>query len=114
MELQAPLSLPLVFHFPRTPTRTYSGPVFRYLFLAMLLGATGAMAQATDISIQNSTGNIDVRTTLDWTPVGVTAHCTGRECRPGEVQQTQENGTTVYRAQPADGARVDLQVTLPY
>jgi hypothetical protein len=70
------------------------------LFLTILLGATNVLAQTIDISVESSTGNVDVRTTRDWSPVSVTARCFGRECRPDEVRQTQEKNTTVYRAAP--------------
>lgn len=82
--------------------------------LWMLFVVTGALAQGTDIRVETTTGNIDVRTTLDWSPVSVKAVCAGRECRANEVRQSREGVTMRYDARPSDGARVDLQVTLPY
>jgi hypothetical protein len=114
MELPSPHSLPTVAHPPQMSPGQHIRFAAPGLFLAIILAATNALAQATDISVESATGSIDVRTTRDWSAVSVTAHCFGRECLSDEVRQTQEQGTTVYRAAPADGVRVDLQVTLPY
>jgi VWFA-related protein len=80
-------------------------------FALALLAALSAWAQPVDIS--NPGGGIRVRM-VGGSEVRARAFPRTRALRPGDVTLTRESDRTRIVAHPADGAPVDLEVSLPY
>ncbi len=83
------------------------------LVISACLASTVAWA-GTIIRVENPLGNITVRSVMGGSSGQVRASVQSRALRPDDVRYTKEAGLFLVQCQPADGARVDVDVTVPH
>jgi VWFA-related protein len=73
-----------------------------------------SVAWAGTVRVENPTGSITVRTAMGSREAQVRASVQSRALRPEDVKYTEQAGLFLVQCQPADGARVDLELELPH
>jgi Ca-activated chloride channel family protein len=86
----------------------------RYLLVISGWLACSLTWAGTIIRVENPLGNTTVRSVMGGSSGQVRASVQSRALRPDDVKYTKEPGMFLVQCQPADGARVDLDVTLPH
>lgn len=81
--------------------------------VAAVLLLTCLPSVAVTLRVENRFGSIQVRTVAGET-LTVRRHCPERVARDTDARITKEPGLVVVETAPADGARIDLEVDLPY
>lgn len=69
---------------------------------------------ATTVRIENTAGRIDVRTVMGAEGVHLHVSSPTRDLRPADVYRSSTPGQILIRCQPTDGARIDIEVSLPH
>ena len=82
--------------------------------LALLAWLAGAAAWASSIQVQNPYGDIAIRSAMGVEKPEVQVNVPSRPRLAEDVSITESPGVLRVRAQPADKARVDIEITLPY
>ncbi len=75
---------------------------------------TCSAAGAGIVRVENPTGSINVRTVMGGREAHVRASVQSRALRRDDVKYTEAPGVFLVQCQPADGARVDLDIELPH
>jgi Ca-activated chloride channel family protein len=84
----------------------------RYLLVISACLACSS-AWAGSVRVENPTGSITVRTVAGAQNVEVRASVASRANRQDDVKLTEQPGQLLIQCQPADGARVDLEIAVP-
>jgi len=71
-------------------------------------------AWGVTLRVENPSGNTAVRTVMGAEKTEVRASARGRASRPDDVNRAEKPDLTLIQCQPADGAAIDLDITLPH
>jgi Ca-activated chloride channel family protein len=83
------------------------------LVIPVCLACFSAWA-GTIIRVENPSGNITVRSVMGGSSGQVRTTVQSRALRDDDVKYTKEPGLFLVQCQPADGARIDVEVTVPH
>jgi Ca-activated chloride channel family protein len=84
------------------------------LVVWILAGLLAHAAWGATVRVENPSGNTAVHTQMGVEKVEVRASPRGRASRPDDVKRTENPDTLLIQCQPADGAVIDLDITLPH
>jgi hypothetical protein len=73
-----------------------------------------SLAAAGNLLVENPNGSIAVRTRMGVEQVQLSIISPDRPLQSGDVAQIREANRLIIRSQPADGARIDLELNVPH